>query len=836
MSTSIITPDRRPVLRTVGIALVVTLVGGLAVHLQAGFGEVIDSHSDTARNQLEQRLIEPALHSAQRNTATTRLAIADALDKGNMATAQQLATGLVGLRYHDAVPEDSIQNVAIVLTDGSTPWRPTTPTGEGALYWTSVPIDSPTSGHRGNLLIGTDLPSTRADLARFDHEKLTALRGVMLCRLIALLSCVVIILMTAFHFVARARRRRSQPVMRLINSAEIIGEGNFSLPVETSAKGEIGDLAIALERLRQKLSQTTISRDYLNTVLNSMNDAVLVTASDGRITHINAAATKLLFWSEEELQGRDIRSLMDPDHSKLFDVAAAAYNTRETTLQAKDGTWVPVSLSGSELSKAESSLENPAPGGFIFVARNISERKRAEKRIHYLARHDSLTKLPNRMQYQHLLNQAVLRSTKNQTSVAVLYLDLDRFKDVNDTFGHAAGDRTLEILSERLARSLPTGCVIGRLAGDEFAIFMENLSRDPGSRTSLATLARQILDDVSRPFFLNNTELYLTASIGLAMYPGDSSDTLDMIRNADAAMYYAKRNGGNSHAFFAPEMNAAGVERLMLKSKLRRSVDRDEFVLRYLPKVDTRTGRICGAEALLRWRLPGHGDISPAHFIPLAEETNLILPIGEWVLKKVCADYSAWRKHVREPGRISINLSLRQLRTASFITQCRSVFKEAGVSPSSFELEITETTLMKDAKTTVPLLTELHDMGIHLSIDDFGTGYSSLSALQQMPVGTLKMDQSFVRNVSFNKDSATLVRTIIEMSRNLGMEVVAEGVESTDQLAYLRERGCTFVQGRLFGEPLTADELLTLLEAQERGVYPLARYFKVLNNHQDTAH
>jgi EAL domain-containing protein (putative c-di-GMP-specific phosphodiesterase class I) len=269
-------------------------------------------------------------------------------------------------------------------------------------------------------------------------------------------------------------------------------------------------------------------------------------------------------------------------------------------------------------------------------------------------------------------------------------------------------------------------------------------------------------------------------------------------------------------------MNAAAVERLMLKSKLRRALERDELQIRYQPKVDLGTGLIIGAEALLRWRLPGHGDIPPSQFIPLAEETNLILDIGEWVLNRVCLDYRQFQAQGGDPGRISLNLSLKQLRQASFILRCRSVFRRHQVSPTAFELEITETTLMADPQRTVRLLDELYAMGLHLSIDDFGTGYSSLSALQQFPIGTLKIDQSFVRDATDDASDATIVRTVIKMGRSLGMEVIAEGVESARQLRFLVDNDCHYGQGRLFGEPCTAEGLMTLLSAQATGAAPFA--------------
>jgi diguanylate cyclase (GGDEF)-like protein/PAS domain S-box-containing protein len=619
-------------------------------------------------------------------------------------------------------------------------------------------------------------------------------------------------------------RRIERPISALIRSADRIGQGDYTRPFSVARRDELGDLQQALERMRVKLRQTTITKNYLNIVLNSMSDAVLVTSPDGTIKGANDAARKLLGYDEEDLIGKSLHFIIAENERAAFsiDQTAQSEDIRETVVLTRTGQTIPVSFSGSQIT-----TEDPQFQGNIFVAHNITERKRAERRIRYLARYDTLTKIPNRMQFQHLLQQAIARAARNGTGVALLYLDMDHFKEVNDTFGHSAGDRTLEILTERLTRALPKETLIGRLAGDEFALFVEQLPRDPDTdhRGPIANLARIILNEIGKAFYIEQQEMFLSASVGVAFCPMDAENVIDLIRNADAAMYYAKQNGGNSFAFYTPEMNAAAVERLMLKSKLRRALERNELVIQYQPKINLLNGHIVGAEALLRWRLPGHGDIPPSQFIPLAEETNLILDIGEWVLNRVCDDYRRWQDQVADPGRVSINLSLKQLRQASFITRFRSVFKKHGVSPTCFELEITETTLMADAKRTVRLLDELYSMGLHLSIDDFGTGYSSLSALRQFPIGTLKIDQSFVRDASIDNDNATIVRTIIDMGRSLEMDVVAEGVESEEQLTFLRAHNCHYAQGRLFGDAMSAEEFLAMLVAQQAGSSNIVRLF-----------
>ncbi len=600
----------------------------------------------------------------------------------------------------------------------------------------------------------------------------------------------------------RQRIGLDRVVHALIGAAAEIGRGEFRRSLESTRGDRLGELEQAFEKMRVALRNTTYTRDFLYSVLNSMTDAVFVTAPGGSIRIANEAACRLTGYRENELIGMDIGALHE------------AREGGEALLRTQAGQTIPVSFVGSTIAD-----EDPQFQGEIYVARDITERKRTERRIRYLARYDALTKIPNRMLFQHLLQQAIARARRHGRALALLYIDMDRFKEVNDTFGHEAGDRALEALIERLGRVLPAEAVLGRLAGDEFALFVEvdgvEAERAAGPA---AQLARTVLHSAAgEAMHIAQQELYLTASVGIALCPRDADSVIELIRNADAAMYYAKQNGGNSYAFYSPEMNAASVERLMLKSKLRRAVERDEFIVRYQPKVNLTDGSVVGAEALLRWRLPGHGDIPPAQFIPLAEETNLIGAIGQWVLERVCKDLGVLRRRVDDPGRISLNLSLKQLKQASFILNCRSVFERHAVPTDHLELEITETTLMADPQRTVQMLNQLHDMGLHLSIDDFGTGYSSLSALQQFPIGTLKIDQSFVRDVAEDPADAVLVRTIIDMGHSLGMDVVAEGIESSRQLQFLRNCRCDLGQGQLFGEARSIEELLALLKTQESG-------------------
>jgi diguanylate cyclase (GGDEF)-like protein/PAS domain S-box-containing protein len=607
-------------------------------------------------------------------------------------------------------------------------------------------------------------------------------------------------------------KAQSARIRALKAQAEKLSDADFGEPLRVLRGDDLGDLAEVFNNMRDKLKRTTVSRDYVDNVLASMNEAIIVTSADGCIKRINEATAKMLEYTEEELVGQSLELIVDKRQSRVFESDSPSGTPREGFLLTKSLESIPVSYTASIISGDGIDAEDR-----VFAAQNITERRRSEQRIQYLARIDPLTKVANRMQFQHLLQRAIARASRDKKSISLFYLDIDHFKDINDTFGHLAGDTTLETVAKRLTAACPDGSVIGRLAGDEFAVIITGADGGEPTMAMLDTLARNVLERLAEPFDVQGHEVFLTASMGIAGYPEDAPNVIDLIRNADAALYYGKKEGGNIFSHYAPAMNEAAVERLMTKSKLKRAFERDELLVHYQPKYNLETGEVCGAEALVRWELPERGIVFPSDFIPIAEESNLIVQIGEWVLDRVCEDFRYWQRSVSSPGRVSINLSLKQLRQPNFINRINSILRSYQVSPTSLELEITETTLMENPIRTIKLLDELYSLGLHLAIDDFGTGYSSLSALQQFPISTLKIDRSFVREVATNADDATIVGTIIHMGRSLQMDVVAEGVESEEQLNFLQTLDCTYVQGLLFGDPMSSDNYLELLLAQAEG-------------------
>jgi len=462
-------------------------------------------------------------------------------------------------------------------------------------------------------------------------------------------------------------RRHTSRIRDLCLQAEKLSQADFGDPLVTVRDDSLGELATVFNDMRDKLRSTTISRDYLDNVLSGMSEAIVITSLDGTIERINKATARLLDYEEEELRGTSVDFIINKGKTKTLIEDKPSDLPKEAFFENKFGDSIPVSYTCSIVTGKDGQSDR------IYAARNITERHRAEQRIRYLARIDALTKVPNRMQFQHLLQRAIARARRAGKTLCLFYVDIDHFKEINDTFGHLAGDATLETVAERLTSAMPENSIIGRLAGDEFAVIVNELGPDAYGRSDTDKLARELLNRLADPFYVQGHEVFMTASMGIAYYPDDAPNVIDLIRNADAALYSSKKAGGNVFSYYRPQMNEAAVERLMTKSKLKRSFERDELLVHYQPKYNLETGEIFGAEALVRWELPDRGLILPSDFIPIAEDSNLIIEIGEWVLDKVCEDFRLWQRSVSSPGRVSVNLSLKQLRQRNFTRRISSM-------------------------------------------------------------------------------------------------------------------------------------------------------------------
>jgi diguanylate cyclase (GGDEF)-like protein len=446
------------------------------------------------------------------------------------------------------------------------------------------------------------------------------------------------------------------------------------------------------------------------------------------------------------------------------------------------------------------------------------EKAKADERIEYLASHDSLTDLPNRETFNQLLHFTIEAARRYQRRFAVLFIDLDRFKIINDSLGHEAGDLLLVEISERLRRSLRSSDVVARLGGDEFVVILESTV----DSEDIEVIAQTLLSALGQPMQLCGHECHTTASIGIAMFPADGTDVQTLTKNADMAMYRAKEDGKNGFRFFTEEAKTQSIERLTLETSLRRALDREEFSLHYQPKVDLASGRITGVEALLRWTHPELGMLSPVQFIPLAEETGLIVPIGRWVLKQACAQNMAWQHQGLRPLSMAVNLSPRQFADESLLHHIDDALSSCGMSPMLLQLEVTESMVMQNVSRAVRILEAIRSRGIRLAIDDFGTGYSSMSLMKQFPIDTIKIDRSFVRNLADDGEDQAIAQAIIRMGKALGMTIVAEGVETTEQEAFLRDHACDEMQGFLFSKPVVPEQLADLLRPSLRISPPLA--------------
>ena len=571
-------------------------------------------------------------------------------------------------------------------------------------------------------------------------------------------------------------------------------------------------------------AQLKESEELHRFIVNSSPDLVYMLDRNGCFSFLNDRIESMLGYTKQDLLGKHYSELVDDDHLEL---ARNAFNERRTGERAAtnvelrmksrlrrpgsrfmhaQSVWMEVTAKGIYTDPRERTRENFS--GTYGTARDISERKEAEQVINFQAYHDLLTHLPNRALLKDRLSMAINHARRSQRKLGVMFLDLDRFKIVNDTLGHSMGDRLLKAVAKRLQSCLRRGDTLSRFGGDEFTLLLPEVR----TREDVEVIARKILDRLGAPFLLDGHELFVGASIGIALYPeaGETEETL--IQNADIAMYHIKGRGKNGYEFFSEGMNHQFSTRLALERELRNALASQELCVHYQPQVDLTTGAIVGVEALVRWRHPERGLVPPDEFLPVAEETGLVVQIDEFVQRQAFADVAAWRQAGYGDIRLSVNMSATQLEQDRCVSQFSAALRDAGLSGHVVKAEITENLLMEDLEIIVPKLKELRSWGVQIAIDDFGTGYSSLSYLQQFPVDTLKIDRTFVADIRAQRADASIIDAIVAMARGLKLGLIAEGVENRTQLQHLRSLGCNEVQGYFFAGPLPALELASLLQ------------------------
>jgi diguanylate cyclase (GGDEF)-like protein len=450
--------------------------------------------------------------------------------------------------------------------------------------------------------------------------------------------------------------------------------------------------------------------------------------------------------------------------------------------------------------------------GIALSLRILQQRKRTESQLNHIALHDDLTSLPNRLMFNRRLDHSLGRHRRAGTAMAVLFMDLDRFKVINDSLGHAIGDDLLCQVADRLRAQCRDGDTMARIGGDEFAVLMENHD----SLTDVSACGRRLVEELSAPYILHGKDCRVTVSIGISIFPADGSDSQALIKAADVAMYRAKETGRNNFLYYSPQMNVHTLERLELESDLRHALEQGELLLHYQPKVELATGRISGIEALLRWKHPIRGLVPPKEFIPLAEETGLIVPIGEWVLATACAQTKAWQDEGHANINVAVNLSARQFADPMLLPKLTRIIRDSGLHPSMLELEITESMVMSHGESAVAVLESLKSIGVQIALDDFGTGYSSLAYLKRFPIDTVKIDRSFIQDIPADSDDKKITRAIIAMAHSMRLKVVAEGVETAEQLSFLRTQRCDAVQGYILYRPLAGEAMAEVLELDRR--------------------
>lgn len=544
-------------------------------------------------------------------------------------------------------------------------------------------------------------------------------------------------------------------------------------------------------------------------VFNGSSEGIVVTDSEGKILRINKAFTDITGYVNEEVLGKDPKVLASDMHDEEFylnilsSIIEHGFWQGEIWNRRKNGDVYPEWLAINVVKDDEGDVNY-----YVGVFADITEKKYTEERIHQLAHHDALTGLANRTLLNDRIEQAILSAQRSDGKLAVISLDIDRFKHINDTLGHQVGDNLLKEVAGRLEGVLRESDTVSRFGSDEFVILLPVVEKN----SDVADVAQKIAERLSHSYDLAGHELFVTVSMGVALYPRDAQDKVDMLKNSGAALYHAKDAGRNNYQFYTPDLNSSSLERLTMESYLRKALEKDEFVLHYQPQVDIASGNIVGVEALIRWHHPEMGLVSPAEFIPLLEDTGMIIEVGEWILKTAVEQNKAWLDQFDYPLRMAVNLSPMQIKKKNLHEMVESVLQASQLDPGLLELEITEGSIMQDAVSNIAVLNELKELGVKLAIDDFGTGYSSLSYLKRFPIDVLKIDQSFVRDISTDPDDAAIVMAIITLGHSLGLTVIAEGVETSDQLKFLNSADCDHLQGYYVAKPLGAAEFEKVLE------------------------
>lgn len=606
-------------------------------------------------------------------------------------------------------------------------------------------------------------------------------------------------------------------------NAALMSDGGKSLGYVQTVE-DISERKVTESILRTAEDALFEEKERAQVTLNSIGDAVLTTSLQGKVAYLNLVAETMTGWSREEALGRPLDEVF-----KIID-GGSRQTAANPALRAiaEDRT---VGLSADCLlirrDGAESAIEDSAApihnrdglvSGAVIVFHDVSESRAMALKMAHLAQHDFLTGLPNRVLLSERLAQAIGMAQRHRRLVGLIFLDLDNFKHINDSLGHAIGDLLLQSVAERLKTCVRTSDTVCRQGGDEFVILLPEIEQPQAA----AQIAEKLLDAFAGPHLIGSRELHISLSIGISIYPDDSLNAETVMQNADTAMYHAKSDGRNNFQFFRSDMNTRAVQRLFIESSLRRALKDNEFVIHYQAQIDLASGVLSGCEALIRWQDPALGLVFPGQFVPIAEESGLIVPIGRWVLREACRQVQTWLLAGVAAVPVAVNISAVEFRHKGFVDGVALILSETGLPPAYLELELTESILMQDAAASASTLEALKAMGIQLAIDDFGTGYSSLSYLKRFPIDTLKIDQSFVRDISIDADDATIVSAIIGMGRNLKQRVIAEGIETAEQLAFLRRQQCDAGQGYLFGHPLAAAGFLASLAGKDGPSFPLA--------------